>query len=60
LKGKLKGFEMAFTSVKKILGEGSFNMLSRLNPGSGTGEAPVGGNNTLPGFGIPRYAFDKD
>jgi len=60
LKGKMKGVEMAFTSVKKILGESAFNMLSR-NPGSGTGNAEVGGTNPDPmksqggNFGKARY-----
>lgn len=57
LRGKLKGFEWAYTSVKKILGESAFNMLLR-NPGSGTGDAPVGGTNPDPmtaGFGTAKY-----
>ena len=50
LKGKLKGFEMAYSSVKKILGEGAFNMLNR-RLGSGTGTAEPG---TTP-IGSARY-----
>ena len=56
LRGKLKGIEWAFTSVKKILGEGSYNM--RLpGPGEGTGSAPIGRVNpgTKAGFGRPVY-----
>ena len=44
LTGKLEGFEMGYNSVKKILGENAFNMMLR-GPGSGTGDAPVGGTN---------------
>ncbi len=42
LKGKLKSFENAFTSVKKIMGEDAYNMSTRVgNPNlSGTTERP--------------------
>lgn len=60
LKGKMDGFEMAFTSVKKILGESEF--MGPRNPGCGTGNAPVGGQNPdpmeTPGFGKARYSSD--
>ena len=66
LKGKMEGFEWAFTSVKKIISEGTYNML---NPhrGSGTGDAPVGLSNPDPmktpvpvveGWGKARYNND--
>ena len=68
LRGKMKGFEMAYTSVKKIIGENPRGMLNR-GPGSGVGTAPVGGSNpdpmrpsrpqSTPGFGVPRYN-DRD
>jgi hypothetical protein len=56
LKGKLKAFEMAYTSVKKLLGEGAFNMLSR-NPGTGTNPDTKVGQVDRPvqGFGKARY-----
>jgi hypothetical protein len=62
LKGKLKGFEMAYTSTKKILGESSMNLINRTF-GSGTGDAPVGGSNPEPiamGFGKATYAGIKE
>ncbi len=34
MKGKQKGIEMAYTSVKKILGENAFNFAARINGGS--------------------------
>jgi hypothetical protein len=68
LKGKLEGFEMAYTSVKKILGEDAFSMLNR-TMGSGTGDAPVGCSNPdtihlqeqpkSEGFGRAKYNFNR-
>ena len=64
LKGKMKGFEMGYTSVKKILGESPYGMLSR-SVGSGTGEAPAGGTNPDPmrstpaGFGKASYGYNR-
>lgn len=62
LKGKLEGFEWAYTSVKKILGDNGAAGMLDLNLGSGTGEAPVGRSNPDPmrspqnkGFGKARY-----
>lgn len=50
LKGKLKSFENAYNSVKKIMSDDSFNMQGRQNPNlsGNTGTQPVG-------FGKPRY-----
>lgn len=56
LKGKMKSFEMAYTSVKKILGENAFNMLNRINPNTGnTGTGDVGSEERTNGFGKARY-----
>jgi hypothetical protein len=60
LQGKLKGLEWAYTSVKKVYGDGGSNLLDRtIGPGSGSGEAPVGGTNADPhpsvGFGRAKY-----
>lgn len=66
VKGKMKAFENAFTSVKKILGEGTYG---RGGPGRGnnpalsgdSGSRPVGvvevteEDEYPPGFGKPRY-----
>jgi hypothetical protein len=41
LKGKLKGFENAYTSVKKILGEGTFNFKQNPNLSGGVESAPT-------------------
>lgn len=50
LKGKQKGLEMAYTSVKKMLGESTFNYGNRLSAGS-EGEATAG---QIVGFGKAR------
>lgn len=66
LKGKLKSFEMAYTSVKKLLGENAFNFVGRNENLSGTSSADndrdigVTDENERPaqiksGFGTPRY-----
>jgi hypothetical protein len=69
LNGKLKAFEMAYTSVKKILGEGAFDYSSNPNLSGGTGTARAGqqherplslppiasSNNDLGDFGKSRY-----
>jgi hypothetical protein len=65
LKGKLKSFENAFTSVKKIMGEDVYNMSTRIgNPNlSGTTDRPrTDSAQTTPptittraGWGKPRY-----
>lgn len=47
IKGKLKGIEMAYMSVKKILGENSFNYNQNLGGGHS--------DSTSTGFGTPRY-----
>jgi len=44
LRGKLESFENAFTSVKKIMGESTYNFGGGPNPiGGGTGTGRVGG-----------------
>ena len=67
LKGKLKSFENAFTSVKKIMGDDAYNMSTRIgNPNlSGTTERPrpapapkedgTLSSPTRSGWGKPRY-----
>jgi hypothetical protein len=65
LKGKLKSFENAFTSVKKIMGEDVYNMSTRIgNPNlSGTTDRPRAApaqttpptSTTRAGWGKPRY-----
>lgn len=51
LKGKQKGIEMAYTSVKKLFGERTFNYGSDLSAG-GEGNATAG---QVVGMGRPRY-----
>lgn len=59
LKGKLESFENAYTSVKKLIGESTYNYSgnSRLS-----GDASNGGSRSAgaprPGFGTPRYGND--
>lgn len=66
LKGMLKATEMAYTSVKKLLGESAYNFLNRTDPHYGEegksglavgerspDERPAQGSRT--GFGSPRY-----
>jgi len=58
LKGMLKSFENAFTSVKKIMGEDAFNMANRIgNSNLSHGKEP--NNNPKPttttGYGKSRY-----
>ncbi len=62
LKGKMKFFENAYTSVKKIMGEDTYNMGGRgKNPnlsGDSNRPAPRTAPPTSPprpGFGTPRY-----
>ncbi len=63
LKGKLKSFENAFTSVKKIMGEDTYNMSSRPNHHlSGTTERsaprsapPTSSAPARTGWGKPRF-----
>lgn len=68
LKGKLKSFEMAYNSVKKLLGESAFNYLNRNDhrTSGDTGTRDIGETSpderpaqTKPkaysGFGTPRY-----
>lgn len=61
IKGKLKSVEMAYTSVKKIIGEGAFNFR---NPNlsvpvekkdSEESPAPTIGSGVRGAFGTPRY-----
>lgn len=63
LKGKLKSFENAFTSVKKIMGEDAYSMQSRIgNPNlSGTTERPRPAPTPTPAPGEPtgRAAWGK-
>jgi len=51
LKGKRKSFENSYTSVKKIMGEDTYNMRGRTNPNLSGGTEP----RPRPGFGTPRY-----
>lgn len=70
LRGKLKSFENAFTSVKKIMGEDTYNMAGRPNralsgdassrtPRPATPTAPPtpapSGASARPGWGKPKY-----
>lgn len=61
LKGKLKSFEMAYTSVKKLLGESAYNFLNRndhdTSGDSGDREPGVVDEYERPvsGFGKPKY-----
>lgn len=65
LSGKLKAMEMAYTSVKKILGESAFNYGPNPNLSGGGSSAPVGTGDraqTMSGteqayaaFGTPKY-----
>lgn len=57
LKGKLKSFEMAYTSVKKLLGESAFNFNRDI---SGDGDDREPGvvdkhERKVSGFGTPKY-----
>lgn len=56
IKGKLRSFENAFSSVKKIMQEDAYNMLYKGNDGTSgdTGSAPAGSVNKS-GFGNPKY-----
>lgn len=56
LKGKLKAFEMAFTSVKKIMGEDTYNMSNRPNPhlSGGADSKPAGPSFIRPVPTTPR------
>lgn len=61
LKGMLKATEMAYTSVKKILGESAYNFLNRTDAhyGEDVAQRPVGevspDERPAQGFGKPRY-----
>ncbi len=66
LKGKLKSFEMAYTSVKKLLGESAFNYLNRNDhrTSGDTGTRDIGEvspdekpaqGRSFSGFGSPKY-----
>lgn len=67
LKGKLKSFEMAYNSVKKLLGENAYNFLNRndhrTSGDTGTtgvgeispDERPAQGAARRSSFGTPRY-----
>jgi hypothetical protein len=65
-KGKLKSFEMAYTSVKKLLGESAFNFLNRNDhrTSGDSGDRDIGEvspderpaqGRGYAGFGTPRY-----
>jgi hypothetical protein len=63
LTGKLKAFEMAFSSVKKIMGDNAYNHAHNPNLSGGGSNAQVGlgdrpstmsGVAAHPGFGSPR------
>ncbi len=61
LKGKLKAFEMAFTSVKKIMGEDTYNMSSKPNPHlSGGADARPAGPSFVRPSPRPRPEPDPD
>lgn len=53
LKGKQKGIEMAYTSVKKLLGEQAFNFGNNHNLSAGGEDGATAGQKV--GFGKPRY-----
>lgn len=57
LKGKLKSFENAYNSVKKIMSDDAFNMQSRPNPNlsGNSGNSPSGSTTPRRGFGTPKY-----
>jgi hypothetical protein len=67
LKGKLESFENAFTSVKKIMGESTYNFGGGPSLPAGTGSGRVGGNGPPSGerppstsrgggvFGQPKF-----
>jgi hypothetical protein len=46
LKGKLESFENAFTSVKKIMGESTYNFGGGPSMSGGTGDGRVGGGSS--------------
>jgi hypothetical protein len=52
VKGKAKAMEMAYTAVKKMLGEQSFNYRG---PNTSSGAENPTGPRPNPGFGRPRY-----
>lgn len=62
LKGKMKSIEMAYTSVKKIIGEGAYNFrntnltnpVERQEAEEGS-PLPTIGSNVRGSFGSPRY-----
>lgn len=54
LKNKQKAFEMAYHSVRRIVGENAYNR--RNKPGTDIGQdTPVGGTDHRSGFGKPVY-----
>lgn len=57
LSGKLKAFEMAYNSVKKILGgDNNFSHRRNTDLNGDTGSAPTGGNTyNNPGFGKAEF-----
>lgn len=57
LRGKLKSFEMAYTSVKKLLGESAFNFNRDISGDGGDREPGVVDvhERKVSGFGTPKY-----